>query len=113
MNRWVEARRGMNRWVEARRGEGEFLRLAVVGLAKRKSKEMLTHPGGEEADGDNGFAFAPRCDGGQRKGFGQVQCEQMHQRVAGRSHLHPELQHTARLLPVIIRTPPAFEVLKK
>ena len=37
--------------VEARRGEGEFLRLAVVGLAKRKSKEMLTHPGGEEAGG--------------------------------------------------------------
>jgi len=27
-------RGGLNKWVEARRGEGEFLRLAVVGLAK-------------------------------------------------------------------------------
>src|ERR1700756_542712 len=65
---WADSgRESRNKRVEARRGEGEFPRLAVVGLAKRKSEEMMTHPGCEEAGGDDGFVFAPRCDGGQRK----------------------------------------------
>ena len=42
----------LNKRSEARCGEGEFLRLAVVGVAKRKSEEMLTHPGSEEAGGE-------------------------------------------------------------
>ena len=103
---------GLSKRVNAGRGEGEYLGLAVVGVAKRKSEEMLAHPGREEAGGDDGFVDAPRCDVVQWESLGQMQGEQVHQRVAGRTYLHPEFEHAARLLSEVVGAPPPFEVLK-
>jgi len=70
---WVDSGRGGSyKRVGAGLGKGEYLGLAVVGVAKRNTGKMAAHPAGEESGGDDGLALAPRGDLVEREGLGQA-----------------------------------------
>jgi hypothetical protein len=58
---WVDSsRRGSHLRVDSQLREREYLRLSIVGVAKRSARKRLPHQAGEETGGDDGRALSPR-----------------------------------------------------
>src|SRR6516225_6766253 len=108
----AEAALPCRRRVVTRLRDVEFPGLAMRAHTACKSGKFPAQPLGNQAGGD-GLADSPRSNVVHRERIADRQTEQLREGPGTRTHLHPQLEHGACLLPGIVQAPPTLEIVKQ
>ena len=93
--------------------EDELLGLAVETVAEGKSSKFDAQPLRYQPGGER-LLEPPRCYGLHWERIVNGQAQQLRQTPRGRTHLHPQLQRGARLLPkVAANASPALQIVEQ
>src|SRR5580658_5057981 len=90
----------------------EFYRLAVPAKVIGKSGKFPTQPLRDQTGSDR-LTEPPGCDQPHRERVGDRQAEQLCERPGARANLYPQFGHGARLLPDVVESPPALEIVEQ